>query len=129
MVKYMNQKEKIKGCDKVAKCENCKKAIQYNQYKRYRGKLLCYACYDTRLIRKKQKKLAEEGKAEELMKANPVEDKPVELKYELTDDEPKEAEEQTWDVQSAVAIRLLVNAAVFALQLLKDHVFLGGHKE
>lgn len=41
----------------MGKCENCGKAIRYNKFKRYRGKVLCYDCYDTRLERKKQKKL------------------------------------------------------------------------
>ncbi len=46
----------------MAKCNNCKKEIQYNKFKRYRGKILCPECYKTRLIRKKEKK----AKAEEV---------------------------------------------------------------
>jgi len=40
----------------MGKCSNCGKKIKYNKFKRYRGKILCYACYDTRLERKKAKK-------------------------------------------------------------------------
>lgn len=46
----------------MGKCSNCKKKIQYNKFKRYRGKILCYDCYDTRQERKRQKKLEAEAK-------------------------------------------------------------------
>jgi len=49
----------------MGKCDNCKKEIQYNRFKRYRKQILCYECYDTRLERKaaKKKKREERGKA------------------------------------------------------------------
>jgi recombinational DNA repair protein (RecF pathway) len=69
-------------------CSNCKKKIEYNHFKRYRGKILCYACYDTRLERKAQKKAELETKSKILAEKTKVEDDgKVELKYELTDDE------------------------------------------
>jgi len=40
------------------KCNECGAKIQYNQFKRYRKKVLCYGCYDTRLERKAAKKAA-----------------------------------------------------------------------
>jgi len=42
----------------IGKCSNCGKKIQYNKFKMYRDKVLCYECYDTRLERKKAKKKA-----------------------------------------------------------------------
>jgi len=44
----------------MGECSNCKKKIEYNKFKRYRGKILCYNCYDTRLERKKAKRIAAE---------------------------------------------------------------------
>lgn len=52
--------------NKMGKCNNCKKKIEYNQFKRYRGKVLCKPCYKTRLIRKKAKKEADEKLAEKV---------------------------------------------------------------
>lgn len=49
----------------MGKCSNCGKKIQYNQFKWYRDKILCYDCYDTRLERKKAKKKAAEKKVKE----------------------------------------------------------------
>jgi len=46
----------------MGKCDNCGKKIRYNQYKRYRDKILCYDCYDTRLERKRAKRKAAEEK-------------------------------------------------------------------
>ena len=46
----------------MGKCSNCGVKIQYNKFKMYRGKVLCYECYGTRLARKKQKKLEAEAK-------------------------------------------------------------------
>ena len=45
-------------------CNNCKKKIMYNKYKRYRGKILCVECYNTRLERKAAKKAEIKAKAE-----------------------------------------------------------------
>ena len=49
----------------MAKCHECKTKIEYNHYHMYRGKVLCYDCYDTRLERKKAKKEAAEQKVAE----------------------------------------------------------------
>jgi len=48
----------------MGNCENCKEKILYNKYKRYRGKILCPKCYDTRLERKAAKKTELKRKAE-----------------------------------------------------------------
>ena len=48
----------------MGSCNNCKKKILYNKYKRYRNKILCPECYDTRLERKAAKKAALKMKAE-----------------------------------------------------------------
>lgn len=48
----------------MGKCSVCGKKIQYNQYKMYRGKVLCPECYDTRLERKAAKKAELKMKAE-----------------------------------------------------------------
>lgn len=53
----------------MGKCNLCGKKIEYNKFKRYRGKVLCYACYDTRLERKKAKKEAVEKTVEPTEKA------------------------------------------------------------
>lgn len=80
---------------KIGKCSNCKKPIQYNKFKRYRGKVLCYDCYDTRLERKKQKKEELEKKAQILSdNTEPDDSGKVELKYDLTDDEDKTIKEE-----------------------------------
>lgn len=49
----------------MGKCSKCGKRIRYNQFKRYRGKILCYECYDTRLERKKARQEKAEKKLEE----------------------------------------------------------------
>jgi len=41
----------------MGSCLNCGKKILYNSYKRYRGKVLCPECYNTRLERKEAKKV------------------------------------------------------------------------
>lgn len=50
----------------MGKCSNCKKKIEYNKFKMYRGKILCYNCYATRLERKKAKALAAEQNLENM---------------------------------------------------------------
>jgi len=49
----------------MGKCDNCGKKILYNKFKRYRGTVLCYECYDTRLERKRAKKEAAKKKLEQ----------------------------------------------------------------
>jgi len=49
----------------MGKCDNCKKEILYNRYKRYRKQILCPECYATRLERKAEKKAAREMKADQ----------------------------------------------------------------
>lgn len=49
----------------MGKCNNCGKKIEYNKFKHYRGKVLCYECYDTRLERKRAKKQAAELAAQD----------------------------------------------------------------
>ena len=49
----------------MGKCDRCGKKIEYNKFKRYRKKILCYECYDTRLERKKAKKDAAEEAAKD----------------------------------------------------------------
>jgi len=49
----------------MGKCSNCGKKIEYNKFKWYRRKILCYNCYNTRLERKKVKKEAAEQKVKE----------------------------------------------------------------
>lgn len=78
----------------MGKCSNCGKKIEYNQFKRYRGKILCKECYATRLERKRQKKEELERKSQTLVDNIKVDDSDeVKLKYELTDDEPKKETE------------------------------------
>ena len=48
----------------MGKCENCKKKILYNRYKRYRGTILCPECFATRLERKAAKKVERKRQAE-----------------------------------------------------------------
>lgn len=73
----------------MGKCSECGKRIQYNKFKRYRGKILCYdkktktGCYATRLERKKAKKEAAEKKIEE-DKAKVIED--IKKEQNLPDD-------------------------------------------
>lgn len=50
----------------MGSCLNCGKKILYNSYKRYRGKVLCPECYNTRLERKEAKKVELKKRAEEL---------------------------------------------------------------
>lgn len=76
----------------MGKCSICKKKIEYNQFKRHRGKILCYACYDTRLERKAQKKKEAEEKL--IKDAKEAEQKAVEFGLRPTIDEAKEATEQ-----------------------------------
>jgi len=61
----------------MGKCSNCGKKIEYNKFKWYRGKILCYECYDTRLERKKAKKEA----AKRLLEASENRDKPEDSDY------------------------------------------------
>jgi len=49
----------------MVKCSVCGKKIEYNKFKRYRGKIQCRDCYDKRLERKKAKKEAAEAKIKE----------------------------------------------------------------
>jgi len=53
----------------MGKCSNCGKKIRYNKFKRYRDKILCYDCYDTRLERKRAKRKAAEEKVAKDMSA------------------------------------------------------------
>ncbi len=68
-------------------CNVCKKEIQYNKFKRYRGKILCPECYKTRLIRKKENKAQiEEAKLD----AIEVGAKAAEFGFTPTDDIPEQ---------------------------------------
>lgn len=53
-------------------CNNCKKKIMYNKYKRYRKTILCLECYDTRLERKAAKKAKIKGQAESVKIVTPT---------------------------------------------------------
>lgn len=80
----------------MGKCSNCGKEIQYNQFKWYRDKILCYECYDTRLERKKAKKTRAEAHMKEEDVSKTIEDYKPGLKGKVKDepepskDEPKE---------------------------------------
>lgn len=56
----------------MGKCDKCGKKIEYNKFKRYRKKILCYECYDTRLERKKAKKEAAELAAKDEKELNSI---------------------------------------------------------
>jgi len=79
----------------MGKCEECGAEIRYNKFKRYRGKVLCYDCYDTRLERKKQKALeaeknTEKMNADEEAKKYGFNTTPEEPTTKIADEEPKE---------------------------------------
>lgn len=72
----------------MGKCSNCKKEIQYNQFKWYRDKILCYECYATRLERKKTKKARAKARIEAEDVSKTIEDYKPGLKGTIKD-EPK----------------------------------------
>jgi hypothetical protein len=86
----------------MGKCNNCGKKIEYNKFKRYRKKILCYECYDTRLERKKVKKDAAElaakneeelqKKTEEFALANGDLAEPIDMDSGK-DEQPEESED------------------------------------
>lgn len=74
----------------MAKCSNCGAKIEYNQFHWYRGKVLCYKCYDTRLERKKAKKAEKEMMEKAIDPNASIEEELVKESLKIIEQEKKE---------------------------------------